>query len=61
MGQDTTLRNLALLNVLWDGGEMATDRRSKPSFVLRGRRVMSIRTWRAKGFPRMRTQPLSAL
>ena len=23
MGQDTILRNLALLNVLWDGGEMA--------------------------------------
>ena len=36
MGQDTILRNLALLNVLWDGGEMAIDRRSKPSFVLRG-------------------------
>ena len=28
-----------LLNVLWDGGEMAIDRRSKPSFVLRGRRL----------------------
>ena len=39
MGQDTILRNLALLNVLWDGGEMAIDRRSKPSFVLRGRRL----------------------
>ena len=39
MGQDTILRNLALLNVLWDGGEMAVDRRSKPSFVLRGRRL----------------------
>ncbi|MCX7167088.1 MAG: DUF3987 domain-containing protein [Rhodocyclales bacterium] len=38
-GQDTILRNLALLNVLWDGGEMAIDRRSKPSFVLRGRRL----------------------
>jgi putative DNA primase/helicase len=39
MGQDTILRNLALLNVLWDGGEMAIDRRSKPSFLLRGRRL----------------------
>jgi len=39
MGQDTILRNLASLNVLWDGGEMAIDRRSKPSFVLRGRRL----------------------
>ena len=39
MGQDTILHNLALLNVLWDGGEMAIDRRSKPSFVLRGRRL----------------------
>ena len=39
MGQDTILRNLALLNVLWDGGEMAIDRRSKPSFVLRARRL----------------------
>jgi putative DNA primase/helicase len=39
MGQDTILRNLALLNVLRDGGELAIDRRSKPSFVLRGRRL----------------------
>jgi len=39
MGQDSILRNLALLNVLWDGGEMAIDRRSKPSFRLRGRRL----------------------
>jgi len=39
MGQDTILRNLALLNVLWDGGAMAIDRRSKPSFQLRGRRL----------------------
>jgi putative DNA primase/helicase len=28
MGQDTILRNLALLNVLWDGGEIAIDRLS---------------------------------
>ncbi len=39
MGQETLLRNLALLNVLWDGGEIAVDRRSKPSFCLRDRRL----------------------
>ena len=39
MGPDNLMRNLALLNVLWDGGEMAIDRRTRPSFVLRGRRL----------------------
>lgn len=39
MGYDTVLRNLALLNVLWDGGSIAIDRRSKPSFQLRDRRL----------------------
>ena len=39
MGQETILRNLALLNVLWDGGEIAVDRRSKSSFQLRDRRL----------------------
>jgi len=39
MGYDTILRNLALLNVLWDGGAIAVDRRSKPSFQLRDRRL----------------------
>lgn len=39
MGQETLLRNLALLNMLWDGGTIAIDRRSKPSFRLRGRRL----------------------
>ena len=39
MGQDNLMRNLALLNVLWDGGELAIDRRTRPSFVLRGRRL----------------------
>ncbi len=39
MGYETILRNLALLNVLWDGGEIAVDRRSKPSFQLRDRRL----------------------
>ncbi|MFN7309410.1 MAG: YfjI family protein, partial [bacterium] len=39
MGYATILRNLALINVLWDGGEIAVDRRSKPSFRLRDRRL----------------------
>ena len=39
MGYETILRNLALLNVLWDGGEISVDRRSKPSFRLRDRRL----------------------
>jgi putative DNA primase/helicase len=39
MGTESVVRNLALLNVLWDGGEIAIDRRSKPSFLLRDRRL----------------------
>jgi putative DNA primase/helicase len=39
MGYETILRNLALLNTLWDGGEIAVDRRSKPSFRVRDRRL----------------------
>jgi putative DNA primase/helicase len=39
MGQDTILRYLALLNVMWEGGEFLVDRRSKPSFQLRHRRL----------------------
>ena len=39
MGYETIMRNLALLNVLWDGGEIAVDRRSKPSFRLHDRRL----------------------
>jgi putative DNA primase/helicase len=39
MGQDTILRYLALLNVMWEGGEFLVDRRSKPSFQLRQRRL----------------------
>jgi putative DNA primase/helicase len=39
MGPDTIMRNLAMLNVMWDGGEIPIDRRSKPSFILRGRRL----------------------
>ncbi|MCZ4315638.1 DUF3987 domain-containing protein [Comamonadaceae bacterium G21597-S1] len=39
MAQDTILRYLALLNVMWEGGEFLVDRRSKPSFQLRHRRL----------------------
>lgn len=39
MGYETIMRNLALLNMLWDGGEIAVDRRSKPSFRLCDRRL----------------------
>lgn len=39
MGYETIMRNLALLNVLWDGGEIAVDHRSIPSFRLRDRRL----------------------
>jgi hypothetical protein len=39
MGPDTIMRNLAMLNVMWDGCEIPIDRRSKPSFILRGRRL----------------------
>jgi hypothetical protein len=37
MGQDTILRYLSLLNVMWEGGEFLVDRRTKPSFQLRHR------------------------
>lgn len=39
MSADTLMRNLALLNVLWDGGELRIDRRTKESFSIRGRRL----------------------
>jgi putative DNA primase/helicase len=39
MGYEAILRNLALINVFWDGGEIAVDRRSKASFQLRDRRL----------------------
>lgn len=39
MSADTLMRNLALLNVLWDGGEIRVDRRTKESFSLRGKRL----------------------
>ena len=39
MGKDSVMRNLALLNVLWDGGDLPIGRRSSESFTVRGARL----------------------
>lgn len=39
MSPESILRYLAVLNVLWEGGELIVDRRTKPSFQLRDRRL----------------------
>lgn len=39
MGKDSAMRNLATLNVLWDGGTLAVSRRSVDSFTVRGARL----------------------
>jgi len=39
MGSDSITRNLARLNVLWDGGDLPIDRRSSESFTVRGARL----------------------
>lgn len=39
MGKDSAMRNLALLNVLWDGGEHSIGRRTSESFIVRGARL----------------------
>lgn len=39
MGKDSIMRNLALLNVLWDGGELPIGRRTSESFTVRGTRL----------------------
>jgi putative DNA primase/helicase len=39
MGKDSVMRNLGLLNVLWDGGEHSVGRRTSESFVVRGARL----------------------
>jgi len=39
MKQDSIMRNLALLNVLWDGATVAVDRRQSDSFTLSGARL----------------------
>ena len=39
MGTDTVVRNLALLNQLWDGADFSVDRRTKESFHVRNVRL----------------------
>ena len=39
MSKETLVRNLALLNVLWDGANVTIDRRSKESFRVAGARL----------------------
>lgn len=39
MGNESAMRNMALLNVLWDGGTLDIGRRSKESFTVRGARL----------------------
>lgn len=39
MGKDSAMRNLALLNQLWDGTSLTIDRRSTESFTVRGARL----------------------
>jgi len=39
MGKDSVMRNLGLLNQLWDGKSLTIDRRSSESFTVRGARL----------------------
>lgn len=39
MGKDSVMRNLGLLNVLWDGGELSIGRRTSESFTVKGARL----------------------
>ncbi|MGB4101443.1 MAG: YfjI family protein [Alphaproteobacteria bacterium] len=39
MGQDSIMRNLALLNILWDGGTLSIGRRTSESFTVQGARL----------------------
>lgn len=39
MGKDSGMRNMALLNVLWDGGSLSIGRRSSESFTVQGARL----------------------
>lgn len=39
MGADSVMRNMALLNILWDGGEQIIDRRGSESYTVRGARL----------------------
>jgi len=38
MGKDSIMRNLALLNTLWDGGEFSSERKSTEGYTVRGAR-----------------------
>ncbi len=39
MGKDSIMRNLGLMNTLWDGGEFNIDRKTSQSYVLRDARL----------------------
>lgn len=39
MNKDSIMRNLALLNILWDGGDLTIDRKSTESFTVRNVRL----------------------
>jgi putative DNA primase/helicase len=39
MGRESTIRNLALLNILWEGGIHQVDRRTSESFTIKGARM----------------------
>ena len=39
MDRESVMRNMATLNVLWDGAELSVDRRTSESFVVKGARL----------------------
>ncbi|MGJ0485120.1 MAG: YfjI family protein [Methylomicrobium sp.] len=39
MGKDSVMRNLGLLNVMWDGGSLSIGRRTSESFTVKGARL----------------------
>ena len=39
MGKDSAMRNMGLLNKLWEGGRVTVDRRSVESFIVQGARL----------------------
>ncbi|MDD5759169.1 MAG: DUF3987 domain-containing protein [Desulfobulbaceae bacterium] len=39
MGKDSAMRNMAMLNTLWDAKELKVDRRTSPSYTVRGARL----------------------
>jgi len=39
MGKDSIMRNLAMLNQLWDGNSLTIDRRTSESFTVKGIRL----------------------